>query len=188
MPDINQITISGMVVSTWSYDGDLFATVAMYDNQEDEDAAGPQQVLAALKEQGVSAEKLARVSAVLDTPPSEQERRQRPHYATVRFPDGQDPEGNPLTIQHGVRLFVTGYYHEARAYQNLLGAARRCGIAIDSFPQRVRQALGDNAFPRPAPHIVPEGLTLLGHIADQDTEENDSGNAAAGDDQERDHD
>lgn len=170
MPDTNQITLSGMVISTWSYDGDLYATLAVYDNQEAAPAAAePEGVLKTLKHQGLPEAQLARVAAVLDTPPTAPERRQQPHYATVRFPDGQDPTGTPLTLQHGTRLFVTGYYHEARAYQNLLGAARRCGIDIDQFPQRVRQQLGDHAFPRPAPHVVPAGLTVLGHIADHET-------------------
>jgi hypothetical protein len=169
MPDINQITLSGMVITTWSYDGDLYATLAVYDNQEaGDDAAASGELLETLKKQGVSEEKLTRVAAVLDTPPTDQERRQRPHYATVRLPDGQDPAGHPLTLQHGTRLFVTGYYHEGRAYQNLLGAARRCGIDIDKFPPRVRQQLGDHAFPRPAPHVVPAGLTVLGHVAPQE--------------------
>ena len=31
MPDINKITVSGLVANTWSYRGDLYAMLAIYD-------------------------------------------------------------------------------------------------------------------------------------------------------------
>jgi hypothetical protein len=167
MPDTNQITISGMVVTTWTYSGDLYATLAIYDNQNGEvEDPETEQVLQALREQGVSAERITRVAAVLDRPATDDpEQRQKAHYATVRFPNGQDPEGRPVTLQHGTRLFVSGYYHEDRAYQNLLGAARRVGVAVDQFPESVREALGAHSFARPAPYVMPQGLTVLGHVS-----------------------
>jgi hypothetical protein len=156
-----------MVVTTWTYSGDLYATLAIYDNQEGAEDPDMEQMLQVLREQGLSADRIHRVVAVLeDRPtPDDPERRQNAHYATVRFPHGQDPEGQPLTLQHGTRLFISGYYHEDRAYQNLLGAARRVGVDIDQFPESVREALGAHSFARPAPYVMPQGLAVLGHVS-----------------------
>ena len=158
MPDINKITVSGLVTNTWSYRDDLYAMLAIYDAAAPgEDVA---QLLAQLRAAGVGADRLEQVAAILD-PAAEDRPRQNAHYATVRFEHGLGPDGQPVSLAVGMRLYVSGKYHEDRGIQNLWRAIRQAGLDTTQFSLGLRQQLEGAGFTRPAPYIIPEGFSVL---------------------------
>ena len=158
MPDINKITVSGLVTNTWSYRDDLYAMLAIYDAAAPgEDVA---QLLAQLRSAGVGADRLEQVAAILD-PAAEDRPRQNAHYATVRFEHGLGPDGQPVSLAVGMRLYVGGKYHEDRGIQNLWRAIRQAGLDTTQFSPGLRQQLEGAGFTRPAPYIIPEGFSVL---------------------------
>lgn len=158
MPDINKITVSGLVTNTWSYRDDLYAMLAIYDAAAPgEDVA---QLLAQLRSAGVGADRLEQVAAILD-PAAEDRPRQNAHYATVRFEHGLGPDGQPVSLAVGMRLYVSGKYHEDRGIQNLWRAIRQAGLDTTQFSPGLRQQLEGAGFTRPAPYIIPEGFSVL---------------------------
>jgi len=158
MPDINKITVSGLVTNTWSYRDDLYAMLAIYDAAAPgEDVA---QLLAQLRSAGVGADRLEQVAAILD-PAAEDRPRQNAHYATVRFEHGLGPDGQPVSLAVGMRLYVSGKYHEDRGIQNLWRAIRQAGLDTTQFSPGLRQQLEGVGFTRPAPYIMPEGFSVL---------------------------
>jgi len=158
MPDINKITVSGLVTNTWSYRDDLYAMLAIYDEvAPGEDVA---QLLAQLRSAGVGADRLEQVAAILD-PAAEDRPRQNAHYATVRFEHGLGPDGQPVSLAAGMRLYVSGKYHEDRGIQNLWRAIRQAGLDTTQFTPGLRQQLEGAGFTRPAPYIIPEGFSVL---------------------------
>jgi len=158
MPDINKITVSGLVTNTWSYRDDLYAMLAVYDAAAPgEDVA---QLLAQLRSAGVGADRLEQVAAILD-PAAEDRPRQNAHYATVRFEHGLGPDGQPVSLAVGMRLYVSGKYHEDRGIQNLWRAIRQAGLDTTQFSPGLRQQLEGAGFTRPAPYIIPEGFSVL---------------------------
>jgi len=158
MPDINKITVSGLVTNTWSYRDDLYAMLAIYDAAAPgEDVA---QLLAQLRSAGVGADRLEQVAAILD-PAAEDRPRQNAHYATVRFEHGLGPDGQPVSLAVGMRLYVSGKYHEDRGIQNLWRAIRQAGLDTTQFSLGLRQQLEGAGFTRPAPYIIPEGFSVL---------------------------
>jgi len=160
MPDVNKITVSGMVVSTWSYNGDLYTMVAIYDQAAPDEQSAD--VLDLLREQGVVDQQIDAVAAVLAQQRATPLPEQQAHYATVRFAHGLGPDEQPVSLTTGARIYVTGKYHEDRARQNLLAAARKCGIPTEQLPEKWRHMLQNANFIRPAPYIIPEGFVVLG--------------------------
>lgn len=158
MPDINKITVSGLVTNIWSYRDNLYAMLAIYDEAAPgEDVA---QLLAQLRAAGVEADRLEQVAAILDAP-GEERPRQDAHYATVRFEHGLGPDGQPVTLTTGMRVYVSGKYHEDRSVQNLWRAIRQTGLDTTQFSPGLRQQLEGAGFLRPAPYIIPEGFSIL---------------------------
>ena len=146
MPDINKITVSGLVTNTWSYRDDLYAMLAIYDAAAPgEDVA---QLLAQLRSAGVGADRLEQVAAILD-PAAEDRPRQNAHYATVRFEHGLGPDGQPVSLAVGMRLYVSGKYHEDRGIQNLWRAIRQAGLDTTQFSPGLRQQLEGAGFTHP---------------------------------------
>jgi len=66
---------------------------------------------------------------------------------------------NALAV--GMRLVVSGKYHEDRGIQNLWRAIRQAGLDTTQFSPGLRQQLEGAGFTRPAPYIIPEGFSVL---------------------------
>ena len=124
------------------------------------DAAAPGEDVAQLRSAGVGADRLEQVAAILD-PAAEDRPRQNAHYATVRFEHGLGPDGQPVSLAAGMRLYVSGKYHEDRGIQNLWRAIRQAGLDTTQFTPGLRQQLEGAGFTRPAPYIIPEGFSVL---------------------------
>lgn len=163
MPDINKITVSGFVVATWSYNGNLYAMLAIYDMAAPDEQTAD--LITVLRNEGVDEEHIDTVEAVLTQQQIEPQTKQPAHYATVRFERGVGPDNQPVTLNTGTRIYVTGKYHEDRASQNLLTTIRKCGISTNDLPERWRREFQTAHLKRPSPYIIPEGFAVLGYAS-----------------------
>jgi len=67
----------------------------------------------------------------------------------TRFEHGLGPDGQPVSLAVGMRLYVSGKYHEDRGIQNLWRAIRQAGLDTTQFSPGLRQQLEGAGFTHP---------------------------------------